>query len=283
MSFLFSLVFIFGFLFFELDTLMVSRYLIKSDKVKQPFSIVHLSDLHSKRFGKQNQRLIKKVRQLNPDVIVTTGDMITSTDDNGEAFLAIAKALAPQISMYYIEGNHELTAQYDELNLKTGWYEKYLKQLETLGVHVLQNESNEMIIKDVEIQIQGLTVPLSHYCAIPNHISKESNIAPISSVLEVLEKPMNHKFNILLAHNPFLASMYDEHGVDLICCGHVHGGAIRLPFLGGVLSPERKFFPKYSGGVYHLNQSHLIVSRGLGRFRLFNRPEIVNIKINAKS
>ena len=62
-------------------------------------------------------------------------------------------------------------------------------------------------------------------------------------------------------------------------CGHVHGGAIRLPFIGGVLSPERTLFPKYSAGVYQIGKMKMIVSRGLGRLRLLNRPEIVVVDL----
>lgn len=269
-----------GFLYFELETLKVSRFYLKTEKLKHKIKIVHLSDLHSKEFGVNNERLIKKVRELKPDLIVTTGDMISSTDHNGDAFLSVAAALSDQIPMYYIEGNHELTARYDTLNLENGWYETYLNDLRALGVHVLKNDTNLIQLQDVKLHIQGLTVPLAHYCAVPEKISAIDDIHPIKKVSDVLEPTSPHHYNILLAHNPFLIPIYLEHEVDLICCGHVHGGAVRLPFIGGILSPERKLFPKYSGGHYRFNSSNLIVSRGLGRLRLFNRPDVVMIEIN---
>ena len=96
----------------------------------------------------------------------------------------------------------------------------------------------------------------------------------------------NSNFNILLAHTPFSFDAYAEMGFDLILSGHVHGGVIRLPFVGGVLSPERKFFPKYSGGIYSKEKSQMIVSRGLGygslKFRMFNTPEIVVVTLKSK-
>ena len=74
-------------------------------------------------------------------------------------------------------------------------------------------------------------------------------------------------YQILLAHNPLWAKAYADWGADLVFSGHVHGGIIRLPFFGGILSPERRFFPKYSAGVYDLSgckpvsYTHLDVSK----------------------
>jgi predicted MPP superfamily phosphohydrolase len=67
--------------------------------------------------------------------------------------------------------------------------------------------------------------------------------------------------------------------IDLVLSGHVHGGCVRLPLIGGVLSPERKFFPKYSLGKYTEKNTTMIVTSGLGKFRLFNPPEIVVIDL----
>ena len=79
---------------------------------------------------------------------------------------------------------------------------------------------------------------------------------------------------LLLAHNPFFGEAYSQWGADYTFSGHVHGGIIRL-FGVGLLSPERKFFPKKTKGVYDYGGKKLLVSAGLGKFRLFNPPEIV--------
>ena len=109
-----------------------------------------------------------------------------------------------------------------------------------------------------------------------------------SSVGEVINSLLNNKciekeYNILLAHNPLYFEEYSKQNIDLILSGHVHGGMVRLPFIGAILSPERKFFPKYSSGVYELNNKKLVVSRGLGHsrpgIRLFNKREIISITL----
>lgn len=272
----------FLFIYFEQEVFSTSFYKLKTDKLslkKGPIRIVQLSDLHSKSFGRQNRRLIRKIKQLNPDFIVTTGDMITSTDSNGNAFLDVVKACSSKYPIFYIEGNHEITAKFDTLNQETRWYEAYLQSLKDLGVHVLNNDSRKIMINDDEFYIYGLNVPLTHYYSVPVHIQEQENVKAIKEVAEVLPNLKEEHFNILLAHNPFLADLYESHGFDHVYCGHVHGGALRLPLIGGVLSPERKLFPKYSAGVYQVGKMKMIVSRGLGRLRLFNRPDIVVIEI----
>ncbi len=273
------------FFYGEQEIFSTSFYRIKTNKLtlkNGPIRLVHLSDLHSKSFGYQNQRLTKAIKRIHPDFIVVTGDMITSTDDNGEVVLALVKSCVSHYPIFYVEGNHEITAKYDQLNHETGWYDDYLQSLKELGVHVLNNECRKLTINDEVMYIYGLTVPLAHYYAVPDSIQKQANVKKIEQVDEVLPRIHSKYLNVLLAHNPFLASLYEAHGFDQVYCGHVHGGAIRLPGLGGVLSPERKLFPKYSAGVYQLGKMKMVVSRGLGRFRLFNRPEIVVVEITAK-
>ena len=83
----------------------------------------------------------------------------------------------------------------------------------------------------------------------------------------------------LLAHDPLPFKAYAGWGADVTFSGHIHGGVIRLPFIGGLLSPERKFFPKYSKGLYHIGRSKLVVSAGLGKFRLNNPSQLLLITL----
>ncbi|WDC83435.1 hypothetical protein PL321_11895 [Caloramator sp. mosi_1] len=91
-------------------------------------------------------------------------------------------------------------------------------------------------------------------------------------------------YNILLTHNPLYFKTYSSWGADLTLCGHIHGGIIRIPFIGGFLSPERVFFPKYNAGKYEINNNILIVNRGLGNgdfgLRFNNRPEVTVITLS---
>ena len=86
-------------------------------------------------------------------------------------------------------------------------------------------------------------------------------------------------FGILLSHRPDLIDIYADCGFDLAFTGHAHGGQIRLPFVGGILTPNQGFFPEYDAGEFKKDGLTMIVSRGLGNslfpFRIFNRPEII--------
>ena len=101
-----------------------------------------------------------------------------------------------------------------------------------------------------------------------------------------LGKIENREYNILLVHTPFFFDGYSKWGADLVLAGHVHGGIIRLPIKGGLLSPNREFFPKYDLGEYNMGKSTMILSKGLGGSKVLPRvnckPEIVEITLKSK-
>ena len=130
---------------------------------------------------------------------------------------------------------------------------------------------------------EGTTI--MHYIpGVPIKITSTS--ASINEIKRDIHELIANNFDILLTHNPKHFESYVEWGADLTLSGHIHGGMIRLPFLGPLISPERTLFPKYSQGEYNAGEGHMIVSRGLSRgnkgFRLFNRPEIGVIVLKNK-
>jgi predicted MPP superfamily phosphohydrolase len=253
----------------------VTRYEIKSDKIPEEFDkfkIVHLSDFHNHNFlGKDSVQIIKKIDNEKPDIIVMTGDMVNKYDKNFERFLNLAEVLSEKYKIYYIEGNHEQRLKRNDLNF-------ILNKLKQLGIKILNNEKIAIQGKNNCINIYGINIPVEFY----KLKNKPSNIQEI--INSSLKNCSKSEYNILLAHNPLYFQKYADNNVDLILSGHVHGGMIRLPFLGGLLSPERKFFPKYSSGVYEKNSKRLVVSRGLGHskplIRVFNMPEILSITLS---
>lgn len=268
-----SLVLLSALIYFDNTLIKVSHYEIKSDKIPKEFDkfkIIHLSDLHNYGFKSYYIKLIQKINNENPSIIVMTGDMVNKYDRDFEKFLKLAEVLSKKYDIYYIVGNHEKRLRKDDLSL-------LIKKLHELGIKVLGDEKITIMREKASINIYGLDIPLSYY-KIKN---RSSNIYEV--VNAVLNNCSEKEYNILLAHNPLYFEEYIKHNVDLILSGHVHGGMIRLPFIGALLSPERKFFPKYSSGVYAINNKKLIVSRGLGHskpgIRLFNMPEILSITL----
>lgn len=266
-------------IYFDNNFLEVSQYIVKSNKIPtsfKDFKILQLSDLHSKNFGNRNNKLIKKVNSENPDIIVMTGDMVNTKDTDFEVFINLAEQISKRYDTYYIVGNHEQNLTDDKRKI-------LIDKLNEIGIRVLDNEKVTITRGTESINLYGLWFALRYYKDLNNEYTKDVffGAKQIQTVLGNLDID---SYNILLTHNPLYADTYSNWGADLTLSGHIHGGMIRIPFIGGLLSPERKFFPKYDAGKYQVNGKILIVNRGLGNgdfgIRVFNRPEISVITLS---
>jgi predicted MPP superfamily phosphohydrolase len=260
-------------IYFDNNFLGISQYTVTSNKIPPSFEgykILQLSDLHSKSFGDSNSKLIKKITSENPDIIVITGDMVSADDTDFEVFTDLAKEISQQYNTYYIVGNHEQS-------LSMSKQKKLTDKLTEIGVKVLDNEKATITRDGESINLYGLWFNLRYYKDSSNEYTKDVFFGEeqIQTILGDLD---TNSYNILLTHNPLYADTYSSWGADLTLSGHIHGGIIRIPFVGGLLSPERKFFPKYDGGMYQVGDKLLIVNRGLGNggfgIRIFNQADI---------
>ena len=253
------------------SALMVNEIKITNDKIPQSFEgfrIAQVSDLHNAELGKDNNKLIEKLNECEPDIIVLTGDLIDSNHTNLEVALSFARQAVKIAPCYFVTGNHEawVGSQYEEL--KTS--------LENAGVTVLQDEAIELNYGDECIQLIGLNDP--------DFSERDSFLS--ESILETKLSQVNisNGFTILLSHRPEHFNVYQNKNIDLVLSGHAHGGQFRLPFLGGVIAPNQGLFPKYDAGTYTENGTTMIVSRGIGNsiipVRINNRPEIIIIELN---
>ena len=253
------------------SALMVNEIKITNDKIPQSFEgfrIAQVSDLHNAELGKDNNKLIEKLNECEPDIIVLTGDLIDSNHTNLEVALSFARQAVKIAPCYFVTGNHEawVGSQYEEL--KTS--------LENAGVTVLQDEAIELNYGDECIQLIGLNDP--------DFSERDSFLS--ESILETKLSQVNisNGFTILLSHRPEHFNVYQNKNIDLVLSGHAHGGQFRLPFLGGVIAPNQGLFPKYDAGTYTENGTTMIVSRGIGNsiipFRVNNRPEIVLVELH---
>ena len=249
--------------------LTVSEYTITSDKVDEHIFIV-LSDLHCCSFGKDNHRLIKRIDEISPEIIFIPGDLVTKymypEHKKIQRMLRFVKSLSEKYPVYFSPGNHEIRL-YD--------YDRFKDEIRKMGVHYLENSSVD--IQDSNIRVYGLDLNLGWYRS-HDELSKEI-IGELIGKKNADEK----YFNILLAHDPRYFEAFVEWGADLTLSGHLHGGIIRLPFVGGVISPYMRIFPKYDAGEYEKDGKRMIISRGLGthhiRLRFFNPPEVVVIRM----
>ncbi|WP_171020643.1 metallophosphoesterase [Anaerofustis stercorihominis] len=278
---------LFVYLYFENTSLfIVQKNEIVSNKIDSNFDgykILQLSDLHSREFGENNIKLINKIYKIDPDIIVCTGDMMNSTEDDGHVFINLVKKISKDYPVYYIDGNHEQLVEYNNV----GVYDEFISSLKELDVKVVKNTKIKLQKGSSYINMYGLNVDLVYYST--KAALKESNIEYTEdNFSKTINKETfeNNKYNILLTHNPIYFEVYEKSGVDLILSGHVHGGIIRIPFKGGLLSPDQEWFPKYYHGLYTINDTNMIVSAGLGNdtvnFRIFNPFEMNLITLRSE-
>lgn len=251
-----------AFLRYQNNHLTLSRYVLPElDSLR----IVHLSDLHGKHFGKNDEKLLKLIESLQPDIIVFTGDMVYKRNPDISRSLPFVRRAARLAPFYFVSGNHEHW---------NGDYEGIVRCLCEAGAVSLEDRA-------VTLPCGVTLVGGTDGGALPE-IQGEKRAARRARVrarmlpLKSLKGP---GFNILLSHRPELTDIYNELGFDLVLCGHAHGGQFRLPFVGAVFAPGQGLFPKYTEGLHRFPHTTMIVSRGLGGslfpFRLFNYPEVL--------
>ena len=276
-----ALIFI-GILICFVKKIDVTKYTISNEKIPEEFNgfkIVQLSDFHSQGYRNTTEDIINKVKHINPDIIVMTGDMVSWDMEDIDEVKVLIKSLVELYPIYYIDGNHEHLAEI----LRPGKYVAFIEFMKELGVTTIKNDYVEIYKEDKSINLYGINLPLDGATGLyVNKFQLEKNY-----VEKTLPEANEEKFNILLAHTPTFIKQYSQWGADLVLCGHMHGGIVRIPFTNiGLLSPERTIFPKYAAGKFKVNGSIMIVNRGIGGssfdLRLFNNPEITVITLKSK-
>lgn len=236
---------------------------VESHRVPTSFDgvkILQISDLHDATFGDNQEKLVKKVKKTDPDLIFITGDLIDSNRYNLEQSLELVRQIVDLAPIYYVTGNHEIATN-DIENIKNS--------LTELGVNVLSNEEQIIEHKGEDIRIIGIEDPL--------------NGILVNEALSQFEE--SDLFTLVLSHRPETFQDYVDYKMDVVFSGHAHGGQFRLPGLGGLVAPGQGLFPSYTAGMYSENTTHMIVSRGLGNsaipVRIFNSPEIVVVTLKS--
>ena len=261
---------------YDSNRFVVRHYSLRDHRIKKPVKAVVLADLHNKRYGKENERLLQAIDEICPEIILIAGDILTAKP---KASLDVAvdflTKLAEKYPIYYGNGNHE-----HRLKLYPETYgdmaERYEEALQKIGIRRLVNEHTAL--EEYGISIYGSEIDKLYY--------KRFGIQPMDPeyLKSLLGQPPEDLYTILIAHNPDYFPKYADWGADLVLAGHVHGGMVRIPFWGkGVVSPNVRLFPKYDGGEFTLGKTRMLLSRGLGMhtipIRLFNPGEILEVDL----
>ena len=255
--------------------LTTTHYAIDAEKVSSFIRIVQLTDLHNSIFGKDNSRLVNKVAKEEPDIIVITGDLLNEDEENTQIATSLISKLSDIAPTYVSFGNHE--TNYEERN-NTGIRKLYTDS----GATVLEYNWLDIEVKGQKIRLGGLY----GYCLPEKYLktgeARENECVFLSSFQNTNDTA------ILLCHMPvcwLINDSLDEWDIDIIFSGHVHGGQIRLPFIGGIWAPDMGRFPGKLCGIYKSKDGmkSLVLSRGLGNRekipRMWNIPEIVVVDL----
>ena len=253
--------------------LMPRRYTVSTPKLnaEERLRIVMLSDLHSYVYGNDQTPLLRRVKELQPDIIALCGDIVDDKQpqDGAKLLLKQITEIAPR---YYVSGNHEYWSSEPE---------QIFRMIESYGIHVLHNERERITVDGREYVICGVDDPAAYGDRVPSSYGNAASYRKALQSFDDLFK--DDAFHILLAHRPEYIEEYAAHPFDLTLCGHAHGGQWRIPYImNGLIAPNQGFFPEYAGGQYQIGAMTEIVGRGLvldWKPRVFNPPEIVVVDI----
>lgn len=252
----------------ENNIFMVKRYSVPSEKIQNDLTIVQVSDLHNKKFGKDNKRLAAEIKKLSPDLIVFTGDTVDSEKNKNS--LALIKEISSVAPTYLSLGNHEAALDYKV-------FSEFSEKVEECGAKILDNEVLSLTLNGNDINLVAISDPNTFALS-------EKGAALDAKIKELTEDLDETKFTLALSHRPEYFDIYTSYPLDLTLAGHAHGGQWRLFGLAGYATGQG-LFPKLTSGLHTKNNRGMIISRGLGNGkpipRIFNIPELVVIKLTS--
>lgn len=244
-----------------------------------------MSDLHANQIGKNNEIVKKTIRELNPDCIVLAGDMVSDNGKNMDMVFNTLRELSEEFDIYYGVGNHEIKLAINPRTKKR--YFDYRKRIIESGIHFMNNKSEYITRGNERIKICGLNISKRYYTKVWNRKK-----LPHAYVERRLGKKLTEDKNIpviMIAHTPEYFNEYCRWGADIVISGHVHGGMVILPFVGGVIASSFELFPHYDFGEFNMkndtdgHESKMYLTRGLGShtipLRINNPPEIMVLKM----
>lgn len=265
---------VFLYCFFQSSKLVTVTYKACTD-INESIRIIHLSDLHNAEFGSDNSEIVRIVKEHNPDLIFMSGDMLNKDDRNTTVILNLIASLKDIAPVYYGYGNHEY-------QWERKWKKSLKPDLESAGAVVVNNDYVDIEFKGSSLRIGGY---MGYYRQPHMFTSDKNRIKKEKAFAEDFEN--TDRIKLLINHIPtqWLDWKYiNKYPIDVVFCGHYHGGCIRIPFIDqGVFAPYVGWFPPYTKGIFIGKKATCVLSAGLGTEyfipRLNNPPEIVVVEL----
>lgn len=255
------------------------EYTIRSDKVDAPVTLAVISDLHDHEFGQNNEELVEKIRNIDPDVILMDGDMLNDISEDDHVVITLLEQLTGDYPVYYSLGNHE------ENYMARQKSKRLWKDIQNTGAVLLDQTYKRVSINGNPICIGGM-YDYAFEVDGAGHMSKKDMDPKTLTFLETFQKEEEYK--IMMAHRPdsfIFGEAWRTWNIDLVISGHDHGGQVILPGVGGIYGGDQGWLPKYDYGEFHFDTvKNMIITRGLSSDkkvlpRFHNPPEIVTIHL----
>ena len=247
--------------------IVTREYEIHDPRIHSEIRIAVVSDLHDARYGANQTTLLAALEEANPTLVLLCGDLFDQ-HSKGSQTVSLLNSISKLYPSYFILGNHEY---------KSGQIDRIRAAVDAAGIPILAGESALISSGETRVRIFGIDDGLG------------GKTKQLLQIQEAAHQRSAEEFSILAIHVPNEVESYLDYGFDLILSGHTHGGQIVIPgLLNGLYAPGQGFFPKYGGGRYDLEDTTLIISRGLARKpywlpRMFNPPELVVVSLQPVS
>lgn len=237
----------------EPNALQVREVEIRSAKIDTPFTLLHISDIQSAAIGAYETRVFERIRALDPDLIVHTGDLLqpvapATYHTEMPKLAALFSTLSPRLGMYMVQGD------------TTGPL-LHLKPEQTGGIAFLRNQEAVIEAEGIDIRLYGLTLRSSTARTWARH-----------GIMEWLQESPG-SLHIVMGHRPDFILKFNDLPIDLCLAGHTHGGQIRIPFIGPLVTFSR--IPnEWARGFHAVGNTWLNVSAGIGAEHAGGLPSI---------
>jgi hypothetical protein len=258
-----TLLVIYGFII-EPSTIRITKINKSMDKANSKLHFIHLADVHLEKFSVREGKILKVIKDLNPDFILFTGDFLSLSHnrdpDSINQVINLFNQINSLVPVYYVSGSPAVDIE-----------EIVVLIQDNISATRLNNEKLIIVKNDVEVNLIGVT---------STH-KPQNDVKVIPSLIE------KDKINILMYHSPDLIyEIKREDQIQIMLSGHTHGGQVRIPIWGAFFTGSL-YGRKLQSGMYRIHDTLLYISRGIGlegmgapRVRFLCSPEIIEWKIN---
>ena len=220
-----------------------------------------VTDLHMASWGWRELFIAEKLRRMPPDLLICTGDLLSSPSGIEPVFELLGD-LKPPMGVWYVRGNNEV----EELDHSS----RFLERLRERGWRVLQNQHVRVSDPGGAWLMVGVDDPNNE----------------LDNLEQALTGAPEGLFTLLLSHTPETFPEAKKRGIALTLTGHTHGGQVQAPFIGPLWGDTPRTGRRYVAGVFREGDSTLVVSRGIGwsilPLRFLCKPELIELKLRAR-